>query len=291
MEGVTAMTRDMDKLVKMSNEEIGAFLREYKEWVLAGIKNETDGCLDEIRSSERNITALKRELEEIELSNYLSEIKNRHRARIGQNILIHEEDIKYIVSRVKKLDKHGREFTALKFLRPMLSGLLEKGFYRFGFSSMNGSIALAGWTDFVEIESARFNFAAQKSLPTVFLLGHYKIEMAWARRGSLPPVKIYNLDNLSSTTFPHPHVNESSDPCFGDFMEPIQKCFEEKRFLHVFHLIRLFLSSYSLNLPPGNPGYNRRPYARALIEYWPEKGSIESPKKPPAKEGTGSYDG
>lgn len=288
------MTKDKEKLVPMSGEEIEGFLKEYKEWVGANIQNEITGYLADIESYKKKISDFRKEWKEIESSDFLPEIKNRNRARIEQNILIEEDEIKRIASRIKILSKCRREFTTLKFLRPMLLGLLENGFYRFGFTSLiTGEAALAGWTNFVEVESMKHNFAAQTAIPTSFLLGYYRVEIAMPAplRRFLLPIKIYNLDQLSSSTFPHPHVNESSDPCFGDFITPIQKCFEEKRFLHVFHLIRIFLSSYSLNLLPGGLHRpERRPYASALIEYWPEKGS-DKPPGMPSKERTGSYDG
>lgn len=284
-------TRDKDKLVTMSGEDIESFLKEYKGWVSLGIKNEIDGYLLDIESFKKKILGFKREREEVDSSVFLPEIKNRNKARIDQSILIEQEEIRRIASHVKKLGKYRREFTSLKFLKPMLLGLLEKDFYRFGFKSFTtGEIALAGWTSFIEIESMRFNFAAQATMPTTFLLGHYRIEMALTRRSFQLPIKIYNLDNLSSTTFPHPHINESFDPCLGDFGIPIQNCIEEKRFLHAFHLVHIFLCSYSINLYPGIDLNNRRPYAGAMIEHWPEKGSAEPPRKPP-RERTDSYNG
>lgn len=284
-------TKDSDQLVSMSGEEIEKFLREYKELVALSVKSEIANRLCDMGSPRSKIASLRKEREEIESSDMLSEIKSRYRARVDQDILIYEEEIRFIAQQIQEFNECRRKFLSIKFLRPMLLGLLEKKFYRLGFTSMRSDVALAGWTNFVEIEHARYDFAAQGTIPTVFLLGHYRIEITLVRRGLKMPVKIYNLDSLASSTFPHPHINESFDPCFGDFDSPIQKCIKEKRLLHALHLIRIFLSSYSyfLNPPPGAQRNNLRPYASALIECWPEKGSAKPPQKSP-REGTSSCD-
>lgn|SRR3989338_5749163 len=287
------MTRDNDKLIPMSGEETETFIKEYKELAAFGVKSEIASLSYGLESPKGKIFSLRKELGEVESSDMLSEIKNRNKARINQNILIYEEEMRRIGGQIQKLDECRHKFLSIRFLRPMLSGLLEKNFYRFGFASIaNGDTAVVGWTNFIEIESVKYNFyARQDTIPTVFLLGHYRIEIALLRRSFQLPIKIYNLDSLSSTTYPHPHINELFDPCLGDFVPPIQKCIDEKRFLHAFHLLHIFISSYSWSHPRDPRQNERRPYERAKIEYWPEKGSTEPLKKPPGKEGTGSYDG
>ncbi len=129
---------------------------------------------------------------------------------------------------------------------------------------------ILGWTRCIAIRHAPKTRCCDNE-QYAHILGHFSIYIPLDPQQSLQeypsnlPVKIMNVSSIGSCASPHPHIGDGGNPCLGDFRLLVDILAQQKRYMQIFPLLFLFLSTYSMNMRDTQ----RRPYNGAELDKWP----------------------